>query len=226
MYSIPWNLPYFCGFNSAFMFQTKIKISNVNNLTDARYFAAREVDYIGYSMNTAEQGISGTTIKAILEWVTGPAHILEVSIEQLADLAELHQRIQPAFIQIPAFVTSAEVELLPALPYIKEIVVAPDFTEEGLFEELLEWKNLPVVLDFSKNGHFWSDLKAQNRVSFLQKMLFGKEIWLDIPFEPEQWPELSTTLNPFGLSIKSSGEEKVGYKSFDEMDELLDTLSA
>lgn len=207
------------------MYKTKIKISNVNNLTDARYFAAREVDYIGYSMNESDGGINAIKINAIKEWVEGPETIIEVGLEELSDLPLLYAKTQPALIQLPGFVNREMANDFFELPILKEVVVELPINEVDILNEISEWNETPIVLDFSRNNISWSDIKEKNLTALIQNIVSKNRIWLDLPCENFEWEEVLAELNPYGISIKSSGEEKVGYKSFDEMDELLDSLS-
>ena len=50
----------------------KVIASHVSNLTDARYFAARGVDYLLYDLDE----ISVEKIAEIQEWVSGPEALL------------------------------------------------------------------------------------------------------------------------------------------------------
>ena len=52
----------------------KIFASNINHLTDARYFASRGATWMCYNIDK----LSLTEIAAIKEWVEGPKHIINV----------------------------------------------------------------------------------------------------------------------------------------------------
>ena len=55
------------------MLKAKIKISQITNLTDARYFAAWGVDFLGFDINPESEHFSSPSIVAeISEWVEGP----------------------------------------------------------------------------------------------------------------------------------------------------------
>ena len=50
-----------------------IKASRITSLTDARYFAAKEVDYLGFNLEEGtENYLDPMHMKAIREWVEGP----------------------------------------------------------------------------------------------------------------------------------------------------------
>ncbi|MBP6828235.1 MAG: N-(5'-phosphoribosyl)anthranilate isomerase, partial [Saprospiraceae bacterium] len=57
-----------------------IKASRITNLTDARYFAAKEVDFLGFNLEEGtEDYLDPIYMKAIREWVEGPQIVGEFS---------------------------------------------------------------------------------------------------------------------------------------------------
>jgi len=71
------------------MLKLKIAVLSINNLTDARYFAAYGVDYLGFDLNTESDDFLGfDKIKEIVEWVEGPktlGQLTDVSGKNLFD---------------------------------------------------------------------------------------------------------------------------------------------
>ncbi len=65
------------------MLKLKVAVLSTNNLTDARYFAAYGVDYLGFDLNPESGDYLGyDKIKEIMEWVEGPK-----TLGQLTDLS-------------------------------------------------------------------------------------------------------------------------------------------
>ncbi len=65
------------------MLRLKIAVLSINNLTDARYFAAYGVDYLGFDLNPEGSDFLGyDKINEIVEWVEGPK-----TLGQLTDVA-------------------------------------------------------------------------------------------------------------------------------------------
>lgn len=66
-------------------FKTKVKVNKIEHLTDARYFAAAGVDYMGFQLDAPgmnnEEEIR--KIAAIREWVSGPQ--IFVSADQASE---------------------------------------------------------------------------------------------------------------------------------------------
>ena len=64
------------------MLKTRIKASQVTNLTDSRYFAAREVEWLGFNLDAGtENFIHPQNIKAIKEWLEGPKIVGEFGMQ-------------------------------------------------------------------------------------------------------------------------------------------------
>lgn len=60
------------------MLKLKVLALSVNNLTDARYFAAYMVDWIGFNVNPASANyVNPENLAEILGWVEGPRYILQ-----------------------------------------------------------------------------------------------------------------------------------------------------
>lgn len=75
------------------MLKTKVIASHVTNLTDARYFAARGVDYLLFDLDD----IAIDAAVEIKEWVEGPALLLLLSSTSTGKLDEAVLRLSPAY---------------------------------------------------------------------------------------------------------------------------------
>ncbi|MEO0734260.1 MAG: hypothetical protein AAFZ52_15600 [Bacteroidota bacterium] len=59
------------------MLATPVLASGITHLTDARYFAAWEVDYLAFPLG-GDDGITWDYLNALREWVEGPAIVAEL----------------------------------------------------------------------------------------------------------------------------------------------------
>jgi len=58
----------------------KIKASSITNLTDARYFAAMLVDYLGFQLDLShDERINSEEFHGIKAWVEGPKIVAQVA---------------------------------------------------------------------------------------------------------------------------------------------------
>ncbi|MFN0036896.1 MAG: hypothetical protein ACKVUS_17710, partial [Saprospiraceae bacterium] len=68
---------------------TLFKAGRVAHLTDARYFAAKEVDFLGFNLEEGTEGyLDPMYMKAIREWVQGPKIVGEFSRSTVAVVRE------------------------------------------------------------------------------------------------------------------------------------------
>ena len=76
-------------------FICKIKLSEVNNLSDARFGAAAGFDYLGFCFNPLSPSfIPPVKAKEIIDWVTGPFMVGEFgeqTVDEINQIAELLQ---------------------------------------------------------------------------------------------------------------------------------------
>ena len=211
------------------MLKTKIKASAVNNLTDARYFAAREAEWLGFRLSgSPDMTISIMAAKAIVEWVDGVKIVGEFDFATAEDIEAANNLLHFDAVQVGMFTPAAELEKLPGLTFIKQVVVEVTTTEAEITAHFKEYARSCAyfLLDFTKAGINWATLLAGSSLSlvFLKKLFEQNKVILALDFQPHDARQILEALNPEGLSLAGSEEEKVGLKSFDEMDEILDQL--
>lgn len=196
-----------------------LKASRITNLTDARYFAARAVQYLGFNLEEGTEGfLDPLYMRAIREWVEGPKIMGEFSRSPAAVVREAAsffgldavQVTQSAglpdlaglevFFEVTLPAVPAETELLARLrqlaPQVGHFVL--NFTENEV--------------DWRLNADFWRSLCTE----------FPILLHLDVPTSGLR--EALETLQAAGLVLRGGEEEKVGVKSFDELEEWFDLM--
>jgi len=209
------------------MLKIKVKASQITNLTDARYFAAWEVEWLGFNFDQgSEQYISPPTMKAIKEWVEGVKFVGEFPFASAEDINAAIEFLELETVQVGMFTEVAVLEKIKNASVIKEVVI----TEEVNLENHLE-KCAPHVdcflLSFEKNGTTWEMLKSgASKISMaaLEKICKQYNIILSIDLSPDSLNEILAIPNLHGVNVKGGEEEKVGVKSFDELDEIFEAL--
>ena len=211
------------------MLQVKIKASTVRNLTDARYFAAREVEWIGFPLQPgSEDAISPETAKSIIEWIDGVKMVGEFDFASAEEILEIHRHLWFDAVQVGMFTSPDELKKLSELTVIKEVVIEKS-TSEGELQALLTADASLCdyyLLNLEKAGITWESLKQEVPFSldFLKKKIALHKVILAMDFNAGNLHETIRFLQPFGISLTGGIEEKVGLKSFDELDEILDQL--
>lgn len=210
------------------MLATKLIATGVTHLTDARYFAAWEVDYLAFPIGPS--GIDFTILNAMREWISGPEIVVEV--DPGADAGTMIGEMQSHGLHLALLPGTAPaaaqkkwkdggINLLIHLP-VAGYQSADDVREMLEEQELAE----AVILDFESGGITWKDLREGHPFGLedLHELLHTMPIFLQIALGDKDPKELAKDQSMIGFAVRGSSEEKVGYKSFDDLDPLFEGL--
>ena len=213
------------------MLATKVLASGITHLTDARYFAAWEVDYLAFPIGEGvAESISWDYLNALREWVEGPTIVAELGkIEDAAVAAELllQQKIDTALVSSFAPATAPEKLHEAGIKVIVHVPVAGHQSSDDIAEVIAEHpKAVLILLDFEHGGITWNDLVAGHPFGLpaLTEILNNHPCLLQIGLDGANPQELKDAHPVVGLAVRGSSEEKVGYKSFDDLDDLFEAL--
>lgn len=213
------------------MLRTKVKASSVTNLTDARYFAAWGVDWLGFDLQMgSETYVQPQLVHAIKEWVDGVEIVGEFGLEPATEILTTAKMLGLNRVQLSMFSTiETALEVQNNIPIIKEIIVEKNSLVKDINQLLEEFSHctFAFLLNFEKNNITWESLMDEQilNIDDLQAICDNYPILLSIPFSsPTTLEQVLSTLQLLGINLKGGEEEKVGYKSFDELDELFEAL--
>lgn len=194
------------------MAKIKVKINKVNNLTDARYFAAMGVDYLGFCCNTGtEMYCSPQKIKEITDWVEGPAFVYEFDgWQDYLDILSVLDLGKPDAVHLGAFATYEDGFHLP---------IFKDFILENLNEIDLSAIDFPVL----RSDKSYTELTKEEK-EIVRNASKQKPVILDININASDLNDILNELNVHGIILRGGDEEKVGFKSFEELDLIFDAL--
>jgi phosphoribosylanthranilate isomerase len=197
------------------MLKTKIIASQITNLTDARYFAAWGVDYMGFCMDEdSENSISPSKVKEIKSWVEGPQFF-----------GEFHTTKSKDYIEFMAKEAELDTVLLghnidhPSIHALENLRL---FQEVNWSEEIIKFDHAEIVI--WRTEQEWEDMAATD-ISFLRAIVQKTQLYLDLPFQTKSLDDILRKINPAGLLVRGSAEEKVGYKSYHDLDEFFEALA-
>ncbi len=195
------------------MLKTKVKVSKVTNLSEARYCAGMGVDMLGFPVGPGHDGIDPQKYKEITGWVAGPDFVLEWTGSEIPDnLADLLSPYNANLVEIDA----RHVKNVPFFEIPMIVVLA-----------VREW------------GFFQSDLKAKkDRIAYV--LVTGlKESHVDASLIGEigrEFPVLLAygisknnldaldTLTIAGISLQGGEESSPGLKDYTALSEILEGL--
>ena len=212
------------------MLTTKIKASSITNLTDARYFAAWMIDWMGFDLTIgSETYVSPQTIQAIHGWVDGVEKIGEFSLQEADEILSAIDMLTLDGVQLGMFTDLATMEKVhKKVPIIKEIVIDQESTSQWLKDHLTQMAPFTdkFLLNFDKNALSWEAVKRSSKIKIedLQDIFQQYPILLSIDVNASNVQEIIEELRPLGLNVKGGDEERVGVKSYDELDQLFEVL--
>ncbi len=195
--------------------QTKVKISNVTNLSDARYCAGMGVDMLGFVIDDkSENYISSQKLKDIRAWVSGVKIVVEVETLDTGFL-EIIGKYNPDVIQVNNIELLQKIKLANDKPLILSIEANQDAdTIFGICEkhsDLVDYFLLESHKETTLSGD-WPDFLTLLSNQFNILLGFGVT------------PQNVLSLPCAGIALRGSQEERPGYKNFDDLRDILELL--
>ncbi|GAB3031778.1 phosphoribosylanthranilate isomerase [Spirosoma pulveris] len=205
--------------------KTLVKISNVTNLSDARYCAGMGVDMLGFSMDTdSPDYVDPKKFGEIRGWVAGVQIVGETSSTDPEIIEELIATYQPDLLQVD------EAALLPYLStlantandlrFILRVDVA-QLTFDQLDTTLQTGAtNADYVLLESKGPmHLDEDVKE-----LLKRQASRYPILLGTGISVGNVHQLLDDLSVKGIALSGGAEEQPGNKEFGELMDILEAI--
>ena len=207
------------------MLTTKVKASEIANLTDARYFAALEVEWLCFNLEKGtESYIEPQNVMAIKEWVEGPKIVGTFGMHSVEYIQSAISTIGLDAIQLSHFAEMSQLLMLRDTTIIKEVFIGDQLDTEEIRKHIFMHSDYVNV--FSLKGTVaWSSIKENSsQVAFLKKICTDYDIIIDFEFKAKEVNELLHAITPLGINVKGGEEEAVGVKSYDELDDLFENI--
>lgn len=188
--------------------RTFVKVSGINNLSDARYCAGMEVNQLGFEI---EENASNYTdiqkYKEITEWLSGVEYVGEISSANSVIKAVIEGY------QLDAI----QVEHIEQINEALETGLAVSFLAHDMDSVKAAWetsgkKLAYILLDASEIDQ-----------AMLNTLFKDIPIVLASGFTAETVTKLAKS-DLKGIAIQGGNEIRPGYKDFDEMADILETL--
>ena len=209
---------------------TKVKVSSVNNLTDARFFSGAGVEWIGFCFDeSSEKYIPSEKVFQIKEWLAGPKIVAEFgntvdreailfATEQLkADIIELAGKVELSTLQE----INSKVAIKVAIHQPEDIVNLKPYLQS--ISEHVSY----FLFNFKERTIEWNSIKEdETALSTLKNLCNNFPIILEFDFSTGNINEVVETLSPFGIGLTGGDELQTGVKSFEKTVELLEALEA
>lgn len=193
------------------MLKTRVKVSGIENLSDARYCAGMGVDWLGFPM--AEMSVEKFT--EIRNWLAGVEIVGEACGCLAAEIIELCTVFKPDVLEIDS---SVHLEAIASIEIPKILRVN------------IDTDNLPALF-VSAGPYVKQFLLVGNDPNSLSGMEASVEIWaakypilvgLEIPEEDlDEWIEQSSIV---GIGLTAGKEERPGFRDFTDLMSILEKL--
>ena len=204
------------------MLSTTVKISNVTNLSDARYCAGMGVEMLGFALDPGDpQYIAPEKFGEIRSWIAGVQLVGETKSDDVEEILRLHNAYPLDVLQVdvPAMIPFLVSELtIPLLLRIDTDITGTDelasiYRQYGghIAYLLLESSaNLPM------SGEWEEAIRAfPDRSNLL--LGFGLD-------DSSQIGRYLETLPVAGISLRGSEELRPGYKDYGMLMDILESL--
>ena len=196
-----------------------VYISDVDNLSDARYAAGMGVDLIGFKLDPAdEHALNPEKFKEVSEWISGVKRVGEFRDSTPGEVKKLLDQFDIDYLLISDESQLHEFSQLDK-PLILQIIVDKE-TENNLASTLHYCSgSVDYFLLESEKADF--DEKEEE---FIRTFSSQFPIILGYGVNKENADTIVSNLNLKGISLKGSSETRPGYKDFDEMADILEEL--
>lgn len=202
--------------------KTFVKISNVNNLSDARYCSGMYVDLMGFALEPHDDNyLSPSAFREITDWLSGLHYVGEFTStnpERILELVKGYEGIQ--YIQVE---NEFHLQELAHSPY-KLILNKRVNTNEQLGELLplasqLKAAKVILLLDTDNPQDF-----GDPDLNVIRHIAQNCEVLLGFGFNADSMEMILEETQVKGIAMKGGTEIKPGFKDFDELADILERL--
>ncbi len=191
---------------------------NITNLTDARYFAAKDVEYLVFNLEAGTPGfVDPITVKAMEEWVVGPTIVGAFRHSSLETVLESVKFYGLKGVQV--WWSEGNEKALKELIQLVDVILVFDVNGQSpdeLYDLQDEYLSAIFMLNFGDQ-----DLKSM----FTDEWRSFFNNVRPVIQSNASVEDLKAAIVQFRLAdwaVSGGDEEKVGLKSFDDLDEILD----
>lgn len=180
----------------------RIKAGNISHLTDARYFAAYGVQWLGFNfIKDQSNALQLEDAKTIKNWIAGPTIVAEFDKIEVDYIFEICHQLETNWIQIPG-----KSELINLLSDY-QIIQTFDHND---------------VSNTNNKDVFRFNMHSLNQVNDVLQTNPAAIFKVNDDMELTKNIILKTKLT--SIEIQGAHESEVGLKSFDEINDLFDWL--
>ena len=205
--------------------KTLVKISNVTNLSDARYCAGMGVDMLGFSMDTdSPEYVEPAKCAEIRAWVAGVLIVGETTSTDPEVIEHLLKTYQPDLLQVDEAALLPYLSTLGKSPGGLRLILRVDLSQLtlGQLDTLFLTGSAGaeyVLLESHGPLHLDDDLRVT-----LQRLASRYPVLLGTGISTDNVHDLLRDLPVRGIALSGGNEERPGYKEFGELMGILEAI--
>jgi phosphoribosylanthranilate isomerase len=201
--------------------KTFVKISSVNNLSDARYCSGMQVNLMGFSLEENNKNFtSPEKFKEITDWLSGVSFVAEFEFshpENILETLKFYEGFE--FVQI-----KQEIHLKMLINSGYGIILKQEVESiediKNFHTKAESYEQLGVVLLLHSKGlELNGDVKEE-----IQKLAEKCAVLVGFGFNAENVLDLIENTAVKGIEMEGGDEIKPGLKDFDELADILEVL--
>lgn len=208
--------------------KTCVKAGSITNLSDARYFSALGVEWIGFTFEQdLPKAIAPDTVYEMLEWIYGPTITGEFHSKPMREVNHLVDYLSLQALQLgPAYTQQHCYEA--TVPVIKELQISKQTTADSIADEFAHFYGSAsyFLLNGRNNGIDWEQLQNGSPISTdqLRELCQQFFIVLDVNLSAATVLDVLEEVQPAGINLIGGEETEVGVKTFDDLDAVMEKL--
>lgn len=199
------------------------KLSEVNNLSDARYAAGMGMHMVGFMMDEEVAGyVKPNQVNEITGWLAGIEIVAEFETSYASTIEKVLAESNVDFVQ---FTDPSLILQLPEKPrrILKFCVNRPDMSEEQRIMEKYKDEVDYFLLECG-SGTEERELIHEEEEKQLTDLCSRYPIILGYGFSDTTVRDFVKAIKPKAIAIKGGTEIRPGYKDYDEMAYILENL--
>ncbi|MDN5210646.1 N-(5'-phosphoribosyl)anthranilate isomerase [Fulvivirgaceae bacterium BMA12] len=200
--------------------KTFVKISEVSNLSDARYCAGMGVDQLGFNVTPGHPNfVDIEKFNEIIGWVAGVEFVGEFDDQPLDYIKEALSNYKFDYIQ------TSRVDLLSEVNQLSQKVIlnlnVDEYEDVNRLEQALKYASHSTEYFLihsqgnDENSYNWHTLAP---MASSYRLVLGS--WVD----SRDIGEMLANTNFRGIALKGGNEIKPGYKDFDGLADILELI--
>jgi phosphoribosylanthranilate isomerase len=193
--------------------KTIVKVSKVNNLSDARYCAGMGVEMIGFEMNDS----NFEAYKEIRGWLAGVQIVGETDSHSIGQIIDLKEKYLPDVLQVSDWQNINEIKKI-GLPIVLKI----DLQEPDL-EQILQTTGTLIDYVLLDNSDEFAQLDTDT-LNRIQAIANDYTVLLGFGLDANNVLQTLEDLTLEGISLNGTDEIRPGFKDFGELMDILEVL--